>query len=106
DEQGNVEFVFMSVDWENDGVENLKKLADSHKMSDRWRVLTGDPDGVLEMAVALGVQFTKLPDGVNYAHSFLIVVLDEDGVVVHQWKAPEEGPEPSLTALRKKSISK
>ncbi|MFV0416467.1 MAG: SCO family protein [Chthoniobacterales bacterium] len=102
EEKDSVEFVFLSVAPEQDGVKELKALADSHRMSERWRVLTGDPDGVLEMAVVLGVQFTKLPDGVNYSHSFLIATLDKDGVITHRWKTPEEGPEPSVTALRKK----
>ncbi|MFV0338491.1 MAG: SCO family protein [Chthoniobacterales bacterium] len=104
-EKDSVEFVFLSVAPESDGVMELKNLADAHKMSKRWKVLTGDPDGVLEMAVALGVQFTKLPNGVDYAHSFQIATLDKDGVVVHRWKTPDEGPEPSLSALRKKSDS-
>jgi hypothetical protein len=66
-----------------------------------WQVLTGTEDGVLELAVALGIQYSRLPNGIDYSHSYLIATLAPDGTVVHKWTIPSEGPEPSVAALHK-----
>lgn len=95
-------FTFLSLDPETDKVPELKVLAANHKLDPaNWQVLTGTEDGVLELAVALGIQYSRLPNGIDYSHSYLIATLAPDGTVVHKWTIPSEGPEPSVAALHK-----
>jgi len=49
------------------------------------------PDEVLELAVLLGVNDTKDPQG-GFAHTNLVTVLNKKGVIVH--------PENTVAALR------
>ena len=101
-EKGKCRFTFVSVDPEHDKEAELKALGERHKVDEaRWDLLTGDAESVLELAVALGVRYDRLPDGVEFAHSYLITVIGPDGVVRHKWSEPAEGPGPSVEAIRK-----
>ena len=101
-EKARCRFTFVSVDPEHDKVAELKALGERHKIEDaRWDLLNGDGDSVLELAVALGVRYDRLPNGVEFAHSYLITVIGSDGVVRHKWSEPAEGPAPSVEAIRK-----
>lgn len=99
-EQKKVLFSFLSLDPEVDKVPQLKAFAKKHQLSPQWQVMSGSPDGILEMAVALGIQYSKLPNGVDYAHSFLIAIVSPDGRVLHKWTSPDEDPGKSLTTLK------
>lgn len=101
-EKARCRFTFISVDPEHDKVAELKALGERHKIEDaRWDLLTGEGDSVLELAVALGVRYDRLVNGVEFAHSYLITVIGPDGVVRHKWSEPAEGPAPSVEAIRK-----
>jgi protein SCO1/2 len=101
EERGKVTFTFLSVAPETDGVPELKALADNHKLNGKtWQVMRSDADSVLEMAVALGIQFTLLPNGVDYAHSYLIAVISPEGRTVCKWTDPSKGPEESIAAIK------
>lgn len=92
-------FTFITLDPENDDQAALKALSDSHKLSQRWDVLRSEEDALLEMAVALGVRFDRLPNGIDFAHSYLIATISPDGKIVHKWTNSEAGPEASIKAL-------
>lgn len=95
-------FTFISLDPEHDKVPELKALGERHKVENgRWDLLTGESESVLELAVALGVRYDRLPNGIDFAHSYLITVIGPDGVVRHKWSDPAEGPAPSVEAIRK-----
>lgn len=65
----------------------------------QWRLFTGDPDEVLELAVTLGVQYK--PDGFGgFAHSNLVTLLDADGVVRTRLVGLRADPAPLLSELR------
>jgi protein SCO1 len=101
-EKARCRFTFVSVDPEHDKVAELKVLGERHKIDDgRWDLLTGDDESVLELAVALGVRYDRLPNGIEFAHSYLITVIGPDGVVRHKWSDPAEGPVPSIESIRK-----
>lgn len=101
-EKASCRFTFVSVDPEHDKVTELRALGERHKIEDaRWDLLTGDSESVLELAVALGVRYDRLPNGVEFAHSYLITVIGPDGVVRHKWSDSAEGPAPSVEAVRK-----
>lgn len=94
-------FTFVTLDPENDKQPQMKALEENYKLdAKRWDLLRGDEDDLLELAVALGVRFNRLPNGVDFAHSYLISVVGPDGTILHQWTDSKEGPEPSIKALR------
>lgn len=66
----------------------------------RWLLLTGDEDGVLELAVALGMKYRKT-SAMDFAHSNIITILAPDGRIAYQ--TPEIGADISKTlkAIRK-----
>ncbi|MEC5129255.1 SCO family protein [Verrucomicrobiales bacterium BCK34] len=79
-----VGYSFISIDPENDTPEKLKKLEGQYKFTPgHWRILTGDEDGVLELAVALGMKYRKTTS-MDFAHSNIITVLRCDGTIAHQ----------------------
>jgi protein SCO1/2 len=95
-------FTFVSLDPAHDKVPEMKALGERHKVDDaRWDLLTGDEDAVLDLAVALGVRYDRLPNGIDFAHSYLIAVIGPDGRLLHKWAEPAEGAEPSLEEIRK-----
>ena len=50
---------------------------------DRWTLLQGQPDDVLELAALLGIKFKQGANG-QFAHSNVITILNADGEIVHQ----------------------
>ncbi len=93
DEKGigadKVEISFISIDPVVDTPERLKALETEYGMdARRWLLLTGDEDGVLELAVALGMKYRKTT-AMDFAHSNIITVLAPDGRIVYQ--TPEIG---------------
>lgn len=91
---------FISIDPENDTPARLKKLEQEYRFDPRrWLLLTGDEDGVLELAVALGMKYRKT-SAMDFAHSNIISVIDPEGQIVYQ--TPEIGADLSraLEAIR------
>ena len=101
-EKTRCRFTFISLDPANDKVPQLKALGERHKVNlAHWDLLTGDQESVLELAVALGVRYDRLPNGVDFAHSYLIAVIGPDGRLLHKWTEPAEGPGPSVPVGKK-----
>jgi protein SCO1 len=81
---GQIGFVLVSIDPERDDVSTLAAYATKMNLAkSNWNLLTGSSDDVLEIAALLGVRYQKMPDG-EFAHSNIITVLNEEGVIVHQ----------------------
>lgn len=93
-------FTFITLDPKNDTREELKALSERHHLSERWDVLRGDEDALLEMAVILGVRFDRLPNGIDFAHSYLIATIGPGGKILHKWTDGKEGPDGSVKALK------
>jgi protein SCO1/2 len=104
DELARCRFTFVTLDPANDKQADLRALGERHKVDDkRWDLLTGDEDAVLELAVTLGVRYDRLPNGVDFAHSYLIAVIGPDGRLLHKWTEPGDGPGPSVQAVKRAS---
>jgi protein SCO1/2 len=77
-------FVLISIDPERDTPEKLKELAVKKDLDlKRWKLLTGDPDDIMELAAVIGFKYKKDKDG-NFSHSNLITFLNEGGEIIHQ----------------------
>ncbi len=77
-------FLLISLDPERDTVQKMADYAATQDLdANRWNLVRGDPDDVLEMAALLGVRFRKMADG-EYAHSNIITILDAQGTILYQ----------------------
>ncbi len=80
----NYRFVLVSIDPKRDTPEALKKFAEQKNLDlNRWTLLTGSPDNIMELAALLGFKYKKDPDG-QYSHSNMIIVLNREGEIEHQ----------------------
>jgi protein SCO1/2 len=104
DELARCRFTFVTLDPANDKPADLKALGERHKVDDkRWDLLAGEEDAVLELAVTLGIRYDRLPNGVDFAHSYLIAVIGPDGRLLHKWTEPGDGPGASVQAVKRAS---
>ncbi len=95
-----VGYSFISIDPENDTPEKLKKLEEQYKFTPgHWKILTGDEDSVLELAVALGMKYRKTTS-MDFAHSNIITVLRRDGTIAHQQVGLETEKAQTYAAIR------
>jgi len=77
-------YAFISIDPVNDTPGRLKQLEMQYKFTPgHWKILTGTEDGVLELAVALGMKYRQ-SSAMDFAHSNIITVLRRDGSIAHQ----------------------
>jgi protein SCO1/2 len=81
---GDVEYVLFSLDPGRDTPEAMRAfLGEHHLDTTRWRLMAASEDGVRDLAAVLGVRYRPEEDG-EIAHSAMIFVIDEDGVVRHR----------------------
>jgi len=96
---GSVEFTFISFDPKRDTPKHLREFQSKNDLN-AWTFLTGDDDGVLELAVALGIKFQKISD-TDFAHSNVIVVLGADGKILHRQVNLGEAPDTTVKTVIK-----
>jgi protein SCO1/2 len=95
-----VGFVAVSFDPERDTPEMLKAYGAKHHLdSQRWTLLHGQSDDVLELAVLLGVKYKKDHQG-GFAHSNLITVLNQAGEIVYRHTGLYHPIADTLAAIR------
>lgn len=84
EQRARVGFTLVSFDTKRDTVE---ALADYRRARDlpveRWTLLRGGSDDVLELAALLGVSYKQDATG-QFSHSNIITVLNANGEIVHQ----------------------
>lgn len=78
----DVGFVLVSIDPERDTPDRLGYFAEStHLGADRWTLLGGEDDAVLELATLLGIKYRRDSD-TDFSHSNSMLVLDRNGEIV------------------------
>lgn len=84
----HVKYIMVSIDPEVDTPERLKQFSIENQMDDtnQWMFLRGSEDDTREFAAVLAVSYKSISP-IDFSHSNIISVFDEDGVLVHQ----EEG---------------
>lgn len=93
--RGQLRFILISFDPENDTIEVLKQVMAKHGLdSSRWKLLRGEESQVREIAALLGIKFRKMQGG-DINHTALITFLDSKGVIDSQYEtgkfSAEEG---------------
>lgn len=80
----NLRMVLVSIDPETDTPERLKKFAIENEMdSDRWLFLRGSEADTREFAAVLAVNYKQISP-MDFSHSNLISVFDQQGELVYQ----------------------
>lgn len=79
-----VKFVIVSIDPETDTPERLKEFSERNNLEDeQWVFLRGTPDDTREFATVLAVSYKQISP-LQFSHSNIISVFDEQGVLVSQ----------------------
>ena len=79
-----VKYVFVSIDPEVDTPERMKEFAKENEMdNDQWVFLRGSKDDTREFAAVLAVSYKRISP-MDFSHSNIISVFDQEGVLVHQ----------------------
>lgn len=80
----DVRFIMVSIDPETDTPQRLKKFSEENQMEDEhWMFLRGTPEDTREFAAVLAVSYKRISP-IDFSHSNIISVFDEEGVLVHQ----------------------
>lgn len=81
---GKTKFIMVSIDPETDTPQRLNSFAKENEMEDdHWMFLRGTPEDTREFATVLAVSYKKISP-IDFSHSNIISVFDEEGVLVHQ----------------------
>ena len=81
---GKTKFIMVSIDPETDTPQLLNSFAKENEMEDdHWMFLRGTPEDTREFATVLAVSYKKISP-IDFSHSNIISVFDEEGVLVHQ----------------------
>jgi protein SCO1 len=95
----NVGFLLVSFDSERDTPESLQAYSQRVELdTNRWTLLRGSPDDVLEFAALLGIKFKKDARG-QFAHSNVITVLNSAGEIVFQQIGLNQDIQPALNVI-------
>ncbi len=77
-----VRFLAISFD-DRDDTASLADYASRMQLQQNWSLMSGEAESIQDLAAALGFQYRQLPDG-QFAHSTVIYLIDEHGVVRHK----------------------
>lgn len=84
DDLDKIKFILVSIDPETDTPERLKQFSKDNLMEDdQWVFLRGTPESTREFAAVLAVNYKQISP-IDFSHSNIISVFDENGVLIHQ----------------------
>jgi protein SCO1 len=96
-----VKFIMVSIDPETDTPQRLKEFSQDNLMEDdHWMFLRGTPEDTREFAAVLAVSYKKISP-IDFSHSNIISVFDEDGVLVHQQEGLGVDNKETIDAIHK-----
>jgi len=84
EKKDDVQYVFVSIDPETDTPERLKAFAKENEMdNEKWLFLRGTEGDTREFAAVLAVNYKEISP-MDFSHSNIISVFDQNGEMVHQ----------------------
>ena len=96
-----IKYVFVSIDPEVDTPEKLKEFAIENNMdNDQWVFLRGTDDDTRDFAATLSVAYKRISP-MDFAHSNIISVFDQDGVLSFQKEGLGVDPSEVIAAVTK-----
>lgn len=101
----NVKYVFVSIDPETDTPKRLKSFAKENEMdSDQWLFLRGTEEDTREFAAVLAVSYKQISP-VDFSHSNIISVFDQEGVLKYQKEGLGEDDSETIQKIEELSNS-
>lgn len=101
----NVKYVFVSIDPETDTPERLKSFAKENQMdSDQWVFLRGSEEDTREFAAILAVSYKQISP-IDFSHSNIISVFDQQGVLKYQKEGLGEDDSETIQTIEELSAS-
>lgn len=99
----NVKIVLVSFDPERDTPEKMKEYLVKRKLDlKRWYAIAPKGESQLrQLTGVLNFRFKKTEDG-EYSHSFVIVGLDQNGVIQHEIQGASKDPKEIIEFLNAK----
>jgi protein SCO1/2 len=99
-ERADTRMVMVSLDPQRDTPEVLRAVGEVHHLDRaRWDLLRTDPDGVRQLAAALGIKYHPLNNG-SIWHASVLVVLDRQGRIQARAEGLGGDDTPVLQPLR------
>ncbi|HNS12067.1 MAG TPA: SCO family protein [Bacteroidia bacterium] len=98
DKRDQVNFLLVSFDVERDTPQRLKEFKTMENLGDNYTFLHGNEAEVRMLSVLLNIKYEKQSDG-NFAHSNIITVLDQNGVIRNQIEGLGADPKPILNTI-------
>jgi protein SCO1 len=96
-----VGLVLVTIDPERDTPDKLRAFAEKSNLDpDKWLLLQGQDQDILELAALLGVQFKKTSN-TDFSHSNLITVLNKEGEIIHRQEGLGVNPDECLEAIQR-----
>jgi len=97
----DLKYALFSLDPARDSPEAMTTFAAEHHLdTSRWRLMATAEDGVRNLAAVLGVRYQPEEDG-EIAHSAMIFVIDEAGVVRHRQVGVDKDPTELVAAVKR-----
>ena len=92
-------FAFFSIDPKTDTPARLREYRKENKLDpQRWNLFTASTPTVQELAVVLGIKYRRISDA-DFAHSNLIIVLNQKGEIVHRQEGLSGDPTATIKAI-------
>lgn len=92
-------YILVSIDPETDTPQRLKEFAIENQMdNNQWTFLQGTVDNVREFSNVLAVKYKKISP-LDFSHSNIISVFDQQGVLVHQQEGLGVDNEETVAAI-------
>lgn len=84
EELNQIKFIYVSIDPEVDTPEKMKEFLKENAMEDdHWLFLRGSKEATQEFAAVLAVNYKRISP-MDFSHSNIISVFNEEGELVHQ----------------------
>lgn len=100
DNKSKVGFVLISIDPDRDSPDQLKAFAKKHHLDQKsWLLLNGTKPTVLELTAFLGFKYKEEANG-DFTHPYLILVIDQDGIIKYQQTGPSQNPKSTIQAIK------
>lgn len=97
DARKRVGLVLVSIDPKRDSTTRLQTFAQEQGLDpSTWTLLSGNSGAVQELAAALGFKYRG--SGKTFVHSYLISIIDSDGLI--QTQLSQAGPAPQAVVQR------
>lgn len=100
EKRDQVNFLLVSFDVDRDSPERLKEFKTEQGLGENWKLLHGDESMVRMLSVLLDIKYEKQSNG-NFAHSNIISVLDQNGVIRARIDGLGADPSKALQTINK-----